>query len=239
MAVSVVVAWYHSEKKWPETLKGLEDNEEAIQEIILTCDHEEPVTDEVIETLEEFGRPYKVLYQPHQGFGIGRIVNRAVIEARGPLILKLDDDITLLPGTISMLQFYARRGLVVRCRLHDMNSRRTEVPVELAKDGFFTLYRGGMMMFYREDFLAMGGMNEEMIERGLNDYEFGVRWARRFGIPGIRLIGDAYHRDNMNQSPVPMEDGVNVRLFKKALSELFDVDISKLCWIAKSKMSKL
>lgn len=131
-------------------------------------------------------------------FGVSRCWNTGVLACSGQVILGCDADVVLGPQALWQLEdivHQLRKGdnphwlLALPFDGAEMSSNIyppqlfIKDPRITKKRSFFREYlnfRGGLWCMPREDFLAVGGWNEEMTEYGAQDLEFFLRWREKF-----------------------------------------------------------
>jgi len=221
--MGVIVTWFHGEEKWERVKQGLEDNLEDITEIVISCDHEEEIDPMVVRWGEKVGIPLRVIYQPHNGFGVCKALNRGVWVCRAEKILHIDDDVVVPGGMIELYESILEPRTLLVPLVQDIGNPTDQIPgpVDVRLNPALIM-RGACQGFYREDFVEVGGWNEQMVDYGFQDYEFGLKWMTEFGPGSIRIVGEVQHIPGLLR-PKPDPDSLSVKEFRRALADYWGV----------------
>ncbi len=191
--------------------------------------------------------PVVHVWQPDEGFRAGRIRNKAVAAARGAYVIQVDGDMVLHPEFVRDHLSAARRGRFIggsRVVLGPEATRRLldggPRPGPLSRDARNRLnalrcpplaralsaiasprslqsIRGCNMSYWRDDFLAVNGYDEDYVGWGREDTDLVVR-LHRHGLARtwFKLRGVAYHLHHAEKSRARLDE--NDERLRRAMS---------------------
>lgn len=203
MKVDVVINYYRKAKEWPFVLKGLEDNKECINNVIVVND--ELWGDGRLSEGDMAGC-IKYLEHPHDGFGVARSVHQGVEAVETEYICNIDADVIMTPGSLKKNLSYVESELLILGTLHDVGEaeelhdihnpeilRRDWRAITPSTEDFRNI-REGWWIARKEDYQACGGHDRRMKEYGMIDYVFALRWMTHFDRDSYWLApGVGYH----------------------------------------------
>jgi GT2 family glycosyltransferase len=195
----------------------------------------------------DFPVPVVHVWQQDEGFRAGRIRNKAVAAARGSYVVQVDGDMVLHPEFVRDHLSAARRGRFIggsrvvlgpeaTKRLlggaarpgplsRDVRNRLNAVRIPavgrtlgaIASPRSLRSIRGCNMSYWRDDFLAVNGYDEEYVGWGREDTDLVVR-LHQHGLARtwFKLRGVAYHLHHRENSRARLDD--NDELLRRAMS---------------------
>lgn len=193
--LSVVVPTYNRQWILTRTLPSLLDQEgvRAEHEVIVVVDGS---TDRTLAMLRgtEWGSRLRVIAQPNRGQASAR--NRGAAEARGEILLFLDDDMVAAPDLVSVhleehgssreRVILGEMGLAEGVRRSFLKQGVQEWGREFAKrvstPGYrfrFDDWHSGHASIARSLFVGLGGFDESFVSYGNEDYDLGWRLIHR------------------------------------------------------------
>jgi len=184
----------------------------------------------------DFPVPLRHVWQPDAGFRAGQIRNKAVAKARGDYVIQIDGDMVLHPsfvrdhidaarpgrfigGSRVILGPEATRRLLaggplpgptsagIRNRLNAVRAPLLgRALATIAKPRSLRSIRGCNMSYWRDDFLAVNGYDEEFVGWGREDTDLGARF-RMQGLERtfFKLQGVAFHLYHPENSRAHLE----------------------------------
>jgi GT2 family glycosyltransferase len=189
--ISVAIPTYRREGVLVDTVHHLLAQESAPHEIILVdqTERHEPATEAALGELARRGRIRWLRQAPPS---IPQAMNRALLEARGEIVLFVDDDIRPEPGLVAAhhAAHAAHVDILVAGRVlqpwdegrdHSSSARfhfATEQPRWIGE------FMGGNFSVRRASALALGGFDENFVRVA---YRFEAEFARRFTASGRRI----------------------------------------------------
>jgi glycosyltransferase involved in cell wall biosynthesis len=191
VSITVVIPTYRREAVLVDTVRALLAQEPAADEIVLVDQSEqhESATEAALAQLAQGGRVRWLRQSPPS---IPCAMNRALVEARGKIVLFLDDDIRPEPGLVGAHQaaHLAHGDVLVAGRVlqpwdegrdHSLDSRFHFASVQPRWIGEFM---GGNFSLARDKALALGGFDENFVRVA---YRFEAEFAHRFIAGGGRI----------------------------------------------------
>lgn len=208
MKISVIVTTYNRPEALLEVLKGLIQQVQLPNEVVVADDGSTDETRTAVARMKDLC-PFSVqhVWQEDRGFRLARIRNKAILASRGSYIVMLDGD--CIPDTrfvqdhLSIAEvghfFQGKRVLVQqkavgkfthrsigRFRIRNLFARGIENRHHLISVPFFPALRstqisgirGCNMGFFREDIFKVNGYNECFIGWGREDSELAVRFYK-------------------------------------------------------------
>ena len=195
-----------------------------------------------------FPCPLKHIWQEDKGFRAAKSRNNAVKEARGTYIILIDGDMVLEPLFIKEHLKFARRGLLLQGSRVLLNEAKTQtlfagkgsekilrakkLPLLsrlvynlsakradfFEKKDFIKGVRSCNMGFFKEDFDAVGGFNENFEGWGREDSEFVARFLFNGGefrrLKFSALAWHLHHEEN-DRAALPCNDELYLRTLKE------------------------
>lgn len=172
----------------------------------------------------DFPVPLRHVWQPDDGFRAGQIRNKAVATATGVYVIQIDGDMVLHPSFVDdhlaaaqpgrfiggsrvilgpeATRRFLRGGSPPRFLSPDVRNRLNAVRAPLlgralarvSRPRSLRSIRGCNMSYWRADFLAVNGYDEEFVGWGREDTDLVVRFQRH-GLDRtfFKLQGVAYH----------------------------------------------
>lgn len=208
METSVVITTYNSPRFLSWVLESILWQTKLPVEILVADDGSDVRTTDVIGSYRK-ASPVPIVhsYQPDRGFRLARSRNLAALKSSGRWIIFLDGDCVLPPNFIERQAWLARRGRLLFCSRKLISKTETEalmytepslnavIPL-LTGRKFFRLYagilrrfpkrtwasaRGFLLCLEKNDFVNVGGFDENYQSWGLEDSDFVLR-AQRSGV---------------------------------------------------------
>jgi glycosyltransferase involved in cell wall biosynthesis len=180
-------------------------------------------TDDTEELMRSFGERVLYMRVPHRGQPAATR-NRGLGAARGDLIALLDSDDLFLPGKLVLQCAAIDRNPDVAVVYSDGLFFRDDPSAPIGRvldglpspsgDGFADLLRGSFLvpavtLVRRTCLDAVGGFDEALTMRGVEDYDMWLRLAARF--PMLYVPGDVAairrHDDNLSKNPATIRAG--------------------------------
>jgi glycosyltransferase involved in cell wall biosynthesis len=193
--LSIVVPTYNRRRILSRTLPWLLGQRDpgGAYEVIVVVDGSTDGTLEMLDGARQ-GERLRVVAQPNRGQAAAR--NRGAAEARGDILLFLDDDMLAAPDLVSIhLDGHGdARGCVILGRMDLAGGVRRsflklgveawgrEFAARLSAPGYrprFDDWHSGHASIDRELFLRLGGFDESFAAYGNEDYELGWRLSRQ------------------------------------------------------------
>lgn len=223
MKTSLLISTYNWPQALELVLKSVQAQKLQPDEILIADDGSGEETGKLIEEFSEKGLPIKHVWQEDEGFRRTSILNKAVAQSEADYIIQIDGDCIVHPHFVSdhvnnikenRFLFGSRVNIkkealqpLFETKKYNFGffspniSRRTRnlhVPyltgfyketAELSKK-----VRGCNLSFWKKDFVAINGYNEDMTGWGKEDSEMVVRLLNS-GVTGKRLryAGIVYH----------------------------------------------
>lgn len=198
MKVDVVVNFYRKFKEWPLVVWGLQRNKDYINHVIVVND--EPWTDATKDalTIVADGLPLVLLDHEHHGFGGHRCINQGMHEVQTDYWCAIDADTFMVPRALEQLCEGASPQVIIYPPVHDIALDTTvdelDKPVIIREGGYamrtahrepWSVYRDLLTFEHTESSLALGGRSE-FTGYGYIDYDYGCRWALKYGLHNTR-----------------------------------------------------
>mgnify|MGYP003623406783 CR=1 FL=1 len=205
---SLIIATYNNPAFLRLSLNSLLNQVHLPFEVIIADDGSTQETYELISHFRKISPvPIIHIWQPDNGFRLGRIRNIAVAAANSDYIIQIDGDIimephfikdhlfhqktnTLLQGSRVMITKQKTQKLINHHNIHlsffsnGLRRKENAIRSRLLSTYLSTRYRnrypiyyarGCNMSFYREDFIAVNGYNNEFVGWGHEDSELTLR----------------------------------------------------------------
>ncbi|UZH54832.1 glycosyltransferase family 2 protein [Salinimicrobium tongyeongense] len=223
MRTSLLISTYNWPQALELVLRSVQEQIKMPDEILLADDGSGEETAVLIKSFIEKDLPIKHVWQEDQGFRRTSILNKAVAKSEADYIVQIDGDCMLHPNFLldhlnnlkeNRFLFGSRVNIREEALEQLFKLKNTEI-------GFFSRsisrrtrnlhlpfltafyketaqlskkVRGCNLSFWRKDFLAINGYNEDMTGWGKEDSEMVVRLLNR-GVNGKRLRygGIIYH----------------------------------------------
>jgi hypothetical protein len=253
MRVDVVIDFYRKEAMWPLVVWGLQHNTAHINRVIVVND--EP-WGEWKPTLDDI--PLVLLDHEHDGFGSHRCTNQGMREVETEYWAVCNADVIMMPGALEALCELAEPQAIVYPETHhieeDTDMEELEAGptlVELCHQISpyvmkYVRHEGGHARpyyhrqpwsRYRDLFtLEHASSSKELGGRtewrgyGYIDYDYGCRWAMKYGLDRVKLTGpQAYTFRTANGGHAT--DTVNEVGFTATLKQYVDTYYKEHGWI--------
>lgn len=235
---TLVISTYNWPEALELVLKSVKAQTLLPDEIIIADDGSTPTTKTIIDTFTgEVDFPVIHVWQEDQGFRKAKILNKAIAKAKGSYIIQVDGDCIMHHRFIEDHLGFAKRDRYLfgsRVNIQEsylellfnrkqidftafskgINKRTRALHVPLLshfyKESFVfsTKYRGCNASFFKSDFIAVNGYNEDFEGWGREDSELALRFhninlmARRLRYRAI--VFHVYHneksRDRLDQN---------------------------------------
>ncbi|TBW28452.1 glycosyltransferase family 2 protein [Gramella sp. KN1008] len=223
MTVALLISTYQWPEALDLVLKSVLQQSVIPDEVLIADDGSSQPTFGLIKKYKDAGLPLKHLWQEDKGFRKSQILNKAIAASDSDYIIQVDGDCILHENFIEDHKFNARKGNFLFGSRVNIKEDAVEqiLPGKRVKFGFFSrkvsrrtrnlripalssLYketgelsrkvRGCNISFWRNDFIAVNGYNEDMTGWGKEDSEMVVRLLNS-GVMGRRLryAGIVYH----------------------------------------------
>lgn len=223
-STSLLISTYNWPEALELVLKSVQQQSVLPQEILLADDGSTKVTRELIENFKKHTSiPVLHIWHPDTGFNRSSILNKAIVQATGTYILQTDGDCILHKDFVKdHVSFAAKKTYLFGSRVSikqerlahlfstkeivfqffskgiKKRSRTLRIPflshLFSPKPSVSKKLRGCNVSFWKEDFIAVNGYNEDMTGWGREDSELMIRMSNN-GIKGRRLKykGIVYH----------------------------------------------
>ncbi|MCG9973253.1 glycosyltransferase family 2 protein [Christiangramia crocea] len=223
MTVALLISTYNWPEALDLVLKSVQYQSVMPDEILVADDGSSGTTLELIEKYKGSGLPIRHFWQEDRGFRKSAILNKAIAASTSDYIIQVDGDCILHRNYVEDHKFNARKGNFLFGSRVNIKETAIEhvLPEQKINFSFFssevsrrtrniripflsTLYketgelskkvRGCNLSYWRRDFIAINGYNENMTGWGKEDSEMVVRLLN-YGIKGRRLryAGIVYH----------------------------------------------
>lgn len=205
MKFTIAISVYSNPGLWEWQAQGLLANAEHIDRVIRVFDGAWPSDS------PQVALPFpeeRLSQQPRDLCGISRTVNLGVRSVRVETarriselisdtstpawspVVHLDDDTLLHPGALAAIAEQMQPGrLVTPCVLRvddrDGANPRHDPNLDLVPRLPHDRIKGCLWACYPDDFIAMNGWNEAMVQYGYQDAEFAARWSVHYGEPSV------------------------------------------------------
>ncbi|MBF6608205.1 MAG: glycosyltransferase family 2 protein [Flavobacterium sp.] len=205
-------------------------------EVIIADDGSRPETTALIETFQkDFPVPLHHIWHEDNGNQKPRIMNKAIASAKYDYIVEIDGDVIMNSHFVEDHLRFAEKGMYLygsrvniqkdflptlfKNKITDFNffssgikkrGRTLRLPLLMnfvkPVDERSRKLRGCNMSFWRSDFIAVNGFNENLVGWGIDDSEM-IQRLHNIGIKGKRLknVGIAYHIYHPEQSRSQLE----------------------------------
>lgn len=234
MKSSLLISTYNWPDALELVLKSVLSQTHLVNEILIADDGSRSETKQLIEKFQQQSTiPVRYFWQEDIGFRKSKILNKAIAETEADYIIQVDGDCIMHPKFVEDhlqhsqlgIYLYGSRvnilpefvGAVFRNKLVKFNlfskeiknkSRTLYVPF-LAKlykphEGMSRKFRGCNVSFWRNDFIAINGYNEDFEGWGREDSDLAIRLGNN-GIKAKRLryagiVYHLYHKVNSKQN---------------------------------------
>lgn len=237
-SVSLVISTYNWKEALELVLKSVYNQKVWPFEIVIADDGSQEDTKVLIEKHQSISQiPIHHIRHEDEGFRKSMIINKAVASARGEYIIQVDGDCIMHPFFIKDHLRFAKQGvylsgsrvtikktylefLFVQQKIRfnvfskGLKKRGRALYLPLLSScykeslGFSVKNRGCNMSFYKSDFIAVNGYNEDFEGWGREDSELGRRF-HNYGLLNRRLknIAIVYHiyhyekpKDNLDRN---------------------------------------
>lgn len=230
MTAALLISTYNWPEALDLVLKSVQTQSVMPDEIVIADDGSSAATQKLIEKYKDAGLPIKHFWQEDQGFRKSRILNKAIASLESDYIIQVDGDCILHQNFVEDHTRNAEKGnFLFGSRVNIKQSALEKVlPKRKVRFSFFsdkiskrtrnlrvpflsTFYketdtlskkvRGCNISYWRSDFIAVNGYNEEMTGWGKEDSEMVVRLLNN-GVNGRRLryAGIVYHIWHLEKS---------------------------------------
>jgi GT2 family glycosyltransferase len=211
LELSVVIPCHNGAKRLPETLDAVRSQLADSMEIVVVDDVSNDATADVVASWVAADSRIRLVRREGSP-ARAAACNAGIAAARGRIVLLLDDDMTLAPGTLAAHQeanaerdrwaFLGRikldfGGRPIGCFERYLLREEEFREQELAKHNSFIPYHliwTGHFSAKKADVLAVGGFNERITHYGLEDLEFGYRLTRAGVKVGYLPSACSFHR---------------------------------------------
>ncbi|WCO02985.1 glycosyltransferase family 2 protein [Psychroserpens ponticola] len=212
-------------------------------EIIVADDGSSHETKLIIEQFKsKFEIPLKHVWHEDDGFRKSVILNKAIAQAKGDYIIQADGDCILHKNYVEDHLHYAQKNTYLfgsrvniqedyldalfeekQIRFHAFSkgikkrTRALHIPLlsrfYSASDQFSKKYRGCNTSYFKSDFIAVNGYNEDFKGWGREDSELALRF-HNFGLQGrrIRYRGIVFHIYHNEKSKSRLEINNDIEL---------------------------
>lgn len=190
-SLSVVIPTYNADQTIAPLLESVLGQQIKPREILVVDDCS---TDETVRIVKRY--PVRVIQQTKNG-GAACARNRGIQEAQGDIIMFLDSDTYLMPGSIEAVI----DGFNTRENVHAQNGICHPIPLNR---GWSVLYKALIESSWADDLedwndlakcinarvgaftkaslIEFGGFDERYLGASVEDHEFGIRYARKYKI---------------------------------------------------------
>ncbi|HCC52170.1 MAG TPA: glycosyl transferase family 2 [Porphyromonadaceae bacterium] len=247
---SLIIATYNNPAYLRLSLNSLLNQVDLPFEVIIADDGSTQETYELIAHFKKiFPVPIIHIWQPDNGFQLGRIRNIAVAAANSDYIIQIDGDIIMEPHFIKDHLFHKKANTLLQgsrvmiteqkaqelmnCRnvhlsffSNGLKRKENAIRSRLLSTYLSTRYRnrypvyyarGCNMSFYRKDFIAVNGYNNEFVGWGHEDSELTLRMLNNGCKKDyIKFHCVAYHLYHEERSR--SDEGSNKELMDKQFS---------------------
>ncbi|WP_027138886.1 glycosyltransferase family 2 protein [Gaetbulibacter saemankumensis] len=229
MKTSLILSTYNWPEALELVLLSVKKQRVFPDEVIIADDGSTKETKTLIEAFnQEFPVPIKHVWHKDIGFTKSAILNKAIAEAKGSYIIQADGDCILHPCFVKDHIEFAQKGYylfgsrvnIQKAHLRSLfeikqtnfsvfskgikkRTRALRFPLlsrlYLPKPNFSKKYRGCNTSYFKEDFIAVNGYNEEFQGWGREDSELALR-LHNYGLQGRRLryrgiVFHIYHQE--------------------------------------------
>ncbi len=259
MITSLIIATYN----WPEALelvlKSVLTQSSIPNEIIIADDGSTITTKETISFLKtQNSINIKHIWQEDNGFQKTRILNKAIVEAKGDYIIQIDGDLILHYNFIKDHLSKAKKGQFIHGSRVFLNPELTKQSIQ-NKDISFSIFQKGLknrfntihsdflesllskqnsslkgtrgcnFSFWKDDVIAVNGYNQNMIGWGKEDSELSARLMNN-GLRKLQLKFNAicYHLNHK----IVSRKGININ------NQILNITVSERKTYCKNGINK-
>jgi len=201
--ITLIITTYNWPEALKLVLKSALNQSVLADEIIIADDGSTQETTNVINEFSEHLH-LKHIWQKDQGFQKTIILNKSIAQASGDYIIQIDGDIIMHPNFIKDHKLSSDKGQFIHGSRSLLDLKLTKISIEKEVVNFSTFQkgiknslntinskilssmfskinktlkgtRGCNFSFWKDDFIAANGYNEEMIGWGKEDTELSVR----------------------------------------------------------------
>lgn len=226
---TLIIATYNWPDALELVLLSVKNQSVLPDEIIIADDGSTPETKVIIDRFKnELSMPLHHVWQEDKGFRKAHILNQAVAKASGDYIVQVDGDcimhayfiqdhlefvkpktylfgsrVNIQPAHLNTLFFKKQTQFNVLSKGIKKRTRALHIPFLSTfykeRDTFSSKFRGCNTSYYRSDFIAVNGYNEDITGWGREDSELVLRFhniglkARRLRYRGI--VFHIYHNE--------------------------------------------
>jgi glycosyltransferase involved in cell wall biosynthesis len=243
MKSTLIISTYNWPQALELVLLSVLNQTQMPDEIIVADDGSTQDTKTLIESLKsKFSSPVKHVWHEDDGFRKSVILNKAIAQAKGEYIIQADGDCILHPNYVEDHLHFAQNDTYLfgsrvniqenyldtlfkskQIRFHAWSkgikkrTRALHIPFlsefYKASDQFSKKYRGCNTSYYKSDFIAVNGYNEDFKGWGREDSELALRF-HNFGLRGrrIRYRGIVFHIYHNEKSKSRLEINNDIEL---------------------------
>ncbi|WP_435413750.1 glycosyltransferase family 2 protein [Psychroserpens mesophilus] len=243
MKSTLVISTYNWPQALELVLLSALNQTQMPDEIIIADDGSTPETKELIESFKpKFKCPLIHIWHDDDGFRKSVILNKAIAQAKGEYIIQADGDCILHSNYIEDHLHFAQNGMYLfgsRVNIQEdylntlfenkqirftafskgikKRTRALHIPFlsqfYKASDQFSKKYRGCNTSYFKSDFIAVNGYNEDFKGWGREDSELALRF-HNYGLQGrrIRYRGIVFHIYHNEKSKSRLEINNEIEL---------------------------
>lgn len=243
MKSTLIISTYNWPQALELVLLSVLNQTQMPDEIIVADDGSNQVTKVLIDSFKsKFKIPLVHVWHEDDGFRKSVILNKAIAKAKGEYIIQADGDCILHPNYVEDHLCFAQKGTYLfgsRVNIQEAyldtlfkekqiifnpfskgikkRTRALRIPFlsqfYKTSDQFSKKYRGCNTSYYKSDFIAVNGYNEDFKGWGREDSELALRF-HNFGLRGrrIRYRGIVYHIYHHEKSKSRLEINNDIEL---------------------------
>ncbi|RNC84895.1 MAG: glycosyltransferase [Winogradskyella sp.] len=241
MKTSLIISTYNWPEALHLVLKSVQHQLKLPSEVIIADDGSTQDTKLVIDSYKDkISVPLRHIWHEDRGFKKAEILNKAVAQSEGEYIIQVDGDCILHRSFVKdHISFAKKNSYLYGSRVNiqeshldtlfkneqiDFNvlssgikkrTRTLHIPLFAnfykEKDTFSSKYRGCNTSFYKSDFIAINGYDENFVGWGREDSELAIRFhnnglkARR-----LRYKGIVYHIYHLEKSKANLAENDSI-----------------------------
>ena len=257
LKVSIVVSTYNRPDALNSVLNSILNQTNLPNEIIIADDGSSNETRELVDQFMIHSKiTIRHVWHEDKGFRLSEIRNKAIVSAKGDYIIQIDGDTVLHPKFVRDHMLVAKQGCFVAGSRAMLDNNQTEQMLLAPQKGnnpqilncktlrvfwlmkFLSLrsisslsyknIKGCNMAFWKKDFIAVNGYNEDFIGWGSEDKELETRLLN-YGLSRLNLKFGAiqyhlHHHENCKARTFRNEYIAQLAKQKKLLKCLNGID---------------